>query len=118
MINQLEIPMYLEDAIPEISHDLESRRNCSAYDVMNTLTAFTCQSIDEHNYNVVRRCFQAADKLYSKGNTMVKNAVENVFVYSFSKMFNAYPAEKKQLFAIIPITLYTLYIAQVYRKGC
>ena len=110
--------MYLEDAIPEISSDLVLSRKRNAYDMMNTLTAFTCQNINEHNYNVVKRCFQMADKLYSKGNTMVKNAVENVFVYSFSKMLNTYPAEKKQLFAIIPITLYSLYIAQVYQKGC
>ena len=118
MINQLEIPMYLEDAIPEISVSLTLNKKDNAYDAMNTLCVFTCKNIDQRNYRVVKRCFKVADKLYSKGNTIVKNAVQNVFVYSFTKMFQSYPAEKKELMAILPISLYSLYITQLYHSGC
>jgi hypothetical protein len=117
MINQLEIPMYLEDAIQEFSHDLVLNSKANAYGAMNTLTTFTSENIETHNYNVVKRCFLLADKLYSKGNGVVKNAVEIVFVFSFTRMFNNFPAERKQLLAMLPVTLYSVYITQVCHCG-
>lgn len=118
MINQLEIPMYLEEALPELAIDMDENKKNNPYDLMNTLMAFTCKNINGHNFKIVKRCFQLADKLYNKGNMAVKNAVQNVFVYSFTTMFERYPAEKKQLLAILPITLYSLYIAQIHHIGC
>ena len=118
MINQLEIPIYIEEALPEIHTDLVLNNKGNAYDVMNTLMAFTFKNIKAHNYTVVKRCFKIADKLYNRGNTIVKNAVQNVFVYSFTKMFQNYPAEKQELLAILPMTLYSLYITQVHHSGC
>ena len=67
---------------------------------------------------LVKRCFMLADKLYNKGNATVQNAVQNVFVYSFTNMLHAYPAEKKQLLSLIPVTLYSLYMGQVCHNGC
>lgn len=118
MINQLEIPLYLEKALPEISEDLLSQKKNTAYDLINTLNTFTDKNIEAHNYQVVKRCFQVADKLYNRGNSVVQNAIQNVFVYSFTKMFQSHPAEKKELLAMIPITLYSLYITQIYHPGC
>lgn len=118
MINQLEIPAYLEEAVPEISSDLKINNTGNAYDVMNMLMVFTFNNIKAHNYKVVKRCFKIADKLYNRGNTIVKNAVQNVFVYSFTKMFERYPAEKQELLALLPMTLYSLYIRQVCHSGC
>jgi predicted SnoaL-like aldol condensation-catalyzing enzyme len=118
MINQLEIPMYLEEAIPEISNELNEGKKYNAFVLMNSLVLFTYKNIKAHNYKTVKKCFKVADKLYSKGNGMVKNAVQNVFVYSFTRMFQSHPAEKEKLLAIIPMTLYSLYIAQVCHKGC
>lgn len=118
MINQTEIPMYLEEAFPEIAGNLSVNNKNNVYEVMDTLTSFTCNNIRSHHFSTVKRCFQIAEKLYEKGNTVVKNAVQNVFVYSFTKMFHTYSAEKPQLLSIIPITLYSLYITQVHHGGC
>ena len=118
MINQLEIPMYLDEALPDMHHDLIVNKEGSPYEIMKMLTDYTSQVIKEHNYKVAKRCFQVADKLYCKGNHNVKNAVQNVFVYSFTRMFQIYSAEKQQLLAMLPITLYTLYITQLNHGGC
>ncbi len=118
MINQLEVPMYLEEALPEICKDLSLNKKTSAYDIVNTLISFTFKNIREHNFKVVKRCFKIADKLYTKGNAVVKGAIENVFVYSFTKMFINYPSEKQKLLSLLPMTLYSLYIAQIHHKGC
>ena len=118
MISQLEIPSYLEEALPDISKELKVNKKGNAYDAMNALIVFTGKNIKAHNYKMVRCCFEIADKLYNKGNTMVKNAVQNVFVYSFTKMFEIYAAEKQQILGMLPATLYALYIAQVHHRGC
>lgn len=116
MINQFEVPMYIEEAIPEITF-VESNKG-NAYDMMDTLIEFTCKNIKDHDYKTVKRCFKIADKLYSRGNTVVKNAVKNVFVYSFTNMFQTYTVEKQQLLALLPITLYSAYMEQVHHSGC
>lgn len=118
MINQLEIPMYIEEALPEMPHELLINKCNTAYDLLDSLTSFTCKNIDDHNYKTVKRAFQIADKLYVKGNGVVKNAVENVFVYSFTRMFNTHPKKRKELLSILPITLYSVYISQVCHNGC
>ena len=110
--------MYLEEAVPEISKEVKLNTAVSAYKLMSELVNFTCNNIGAHNYRVVKRCFQVADKLYNNGNETVKTAVNNVFVYSFTKMFQAYSSEKNRLFALIPISLYSLYIKQVCHNGC
>lgn len=118
MINQIEVPMYLEETLPEISKDLHNIDKADTYRTINALTGFTCEQIQEHNFQAVKKCFAIADKLYSKGNKTVQNAIQNVFVYSFTRIFNNYPADKQVLQAMIPIGLYSLYVVQLYQKGC
>ena len=118
MINQLEVPMFVEDAIPELSAEIAVNKKNNVYSLMTKLVAFTCKNVKEHNFSAVKRSFQIADKLYSKGNENVKNAVQNIFVFSFTRIFQSYPSEKKQLLSLLPVTLYTLYISQVCHKGC
>ena len=118
MINQIEIPIYLEQAIPEISAELPDGKKRNASETMNALIEFMCKNIKAHNFGVVKRCLRLVDKLYTKGNRAVRNAIENVFVFSFTRLFLIYPDEKQQLMAIIPMTLYTLYIEQVCHRGC
>jgi hypothetical protein len=117
MINQLEIPMFLEDAIPEITEDLKVCKKDDAYKLMYTLSDFTHKNIEQHNYNVVKRCFQVADKLYTKGNAIVKNAVENVFVHTFSRILAQNNKEKGIIAGLIPGTLYALYMHQCIKSG-
>jgi hypothetical protein len=118
MISQVEVTMYVEEAIPEIHNNLISSNQGDVYGVLSMLVAFTTQNIKEHNYKIVKRCFWVVDILYSKGNCLVKGAVENIFVYSFTNMLQVHPAEKKQVLSIIPITLFSLYITQVTHRGC
>jgi hypothetical protein len=117
MINQFEVPMYLKEALPEIAQDLKIEADNNAYKQMDMLTAFTRKNIQAHDYKVVKRCFKIADKLYNKGNAVVKNAVQNVFVYSFTNIFQTCSPEKPTVLALLPMSLYTIYITQIH-KGC
>lgn len=110
--------MYLEDALPEFKEELSAEKKQNPYTSMYALLKLTSKKAAEHNYKAVKQCFDIADKLYSKGNSVVKNAVENVYVYSFSTIFQLGLAEKKELLAIIPIGLYTIYVNQLHQSGC
>ena len=118
MINQFEIPMYLENVLPELSKRANVPKKNNAYKLMDELLVYTIKNIKQQNYKVVKQCFKIADKLYCKGNAVVKNAVENVFVYSFTTIFQSCPAQKKKLLAMLPLTLFTVYMSQVYHSGC
>lgn len=118
MINQLEIPMFIEDALPGMQHELIVNGKSDAYGTINQLARYTDQQIKEHNFNTVKKCFAVADKLYYKGNSVVKNAIQNVFVFSVTRMFQNCPAEKARLQGMMPVGLFTLYMGQVYHSGC
>lgn len=117
MINQYEACVYLQEALPEFKSALDVTKNNSPYTAMQTLADITVFEVKQHDFGMVKKCFDIAEKLYLRGNRAVKNAVENVFVYSsFTTMLHC--PEKKQILPIIPITLYTLYVNQLNAGGC
>ena len=119
MINETEVPDLIERQIPDLATDINNtREKVNIYQTMQTLLQFTGRKIQEHNYLSVKQCFAIAEKLYEKGNRSVQNAVENVFVFSFSNLLPADSAEKKKILAIVPITIYSLYIHQLHATGC
>ena len=118
MINQSEVPIYLEEALPCISAELKSYNTvCGIYRSIHVFLDYTVRQIRTHNLRGVKKCFYLADKLYSNGNTTVKNALENVYVYSFSTFPVSTADEKKQLMGLIPGSLYSVYLKQVTHFG-
>lgn len=114
MINQNELPGYMEKALPELSAALCEGNNCSSpYRVMNLLKDYTQSQLREGNLNAVKKSFLLAEKLYNKGNTAIKNAIECVYVYSFSHILFGDDHKKKMVLGIIPVSLYTLYVKQM-----
>lgn len=86
--------------------------------MIHILADFTDRSIMEHNYGVVKRCLCIADKLFERGNNVVKNAVLNVFVFSLTKMLQCCSSDQLLLQSMMPLGLYSQYINQVHHKGC
>jgi hypothetical protein len=118
MINQFEVPMYLEDELPEITKDLKKIKNpANAYQSVHVLLDYTFSKIKEHKLDVVKKCFALAEKLFDKGNQIVRCAVENIFVFSFSNLPVKTSTERKAILGMIPGTLYSLYITQVMHHG-
>ena len=113
MISQKELPEVIERTIPELSGVWEKEKCENAYDVVRQMLKYTIAQVLNHNLNSAKKCLSLADKLYKKGNTAVKNAIENVYVYSFSHAFFYDESRKKELLDIVPLTLYELYKKQV-----
>ena len=58
-------------------------------------------------------------KLYEKGDSLVRNAVENIFIYSFSTlMCNCNIVEWRMVQSFMPSDLYAIFIEQVLKSKC
>ena len=122
MITQYEVPFLLKEAIPQMP--LKGTLQASIfigtdiYCSLNTFSAYTRHAVEEHNFNLAKKCFVLAEKLYRQGDKMVRMLIENIFIYSFSSSMPADRFEKMILKTMIPVTLYAVYMKQVMSTGC
>jgi|ERR1700761_7957662 len=115
MLSQTDLPEYFEKEIPELSSTLHQKKEgCrNAYEAVNHLTDYTRSKINEQNFKAIKKCFAIAEKAYDSGNVIVKNAIENIYVYSFSHFLLKDEAKRRILMGLMPATLFTLYMKQM-----
>jgi hypothetical protein len=118
MLNQYQVPVYIAGKMPEIRNDLSKTvAPVTIYQSIQVLTDYTKRMAIEHNFSMVKKCMALVETIYEKGNTLVKNAVENVFVYSFSSLIGfCNIVEWRIMQSYMPYGLYTLYLQQVLRS--
>lgn len=120
MFTPLEVPALIAGKLPQIKYELprDGGQN-SIYRSIQVLTDYTQRMALEHNFKMVQQCMTLVEKLYDKGNTLVKNAIENVFVFSFSTIMSRCNAvEWRIVQSYMPSDLYTLYVRQVLKSKC
>jgi len=113
MIDQQELPGLVEKALPELSGEFEKTKCRNAYDVMRQLFNYTASQVVKHNLAAAKKCLSLAEQLYHNGNITIKNAIENVFIYSFSREFFFDDKRRKEVIQIVPLSLYEIYKRQV-----
>jgi hypothetical protein len=123
MMNEYEVPAYLQDAIPEMKEALVKTGVLSnLFDPCKSvqcLADFTLRNANEHNVKMLKRCFGAAERLYVRGNEMIKNAVNNVFIYSLSTLFARCEnrTEMIKIQSVMPAYIYSAYVQQILKSG-
>jgi hypothetical protein len=87
----------------------------SIYVSMQNLTDITKKNILKRNYKRVERCFGIADRLLRTGNAQVKNAVENVFVYSIGIWLDGVirKDDRERVMQLLPASLKAEYCHQI-----
>lgn len=118
MMNQFDVPAFIAVKLPQVKQDLRtSGRETTIYQSIQVLTDYTKRMAIEHNFKMVEKCMALVEKIYEKGNTLVKNAVENVFIFSFSSIMTIFNiVEWRIVQSYMPAGLYTLYVQQVLRS--
>lgn len=82
--------------------------------LIQVLTDYTKRMALEHNFKMVGDCMTLMGLLYEKGNRLTRNAIENIFVYSFSTMMcNCNIVEWKVIRSAMPDPLYRIYLDQL-----
>src|ERR1700744_2452508 len=120
MLNQQEVPAFIAGKLPQVKSDLSRNGvNLTAYQSIQVLTDYTKRMALEHNFRMVQKCMALVQHIYEKGNTLVKNAVENIFVFSFSTMLSRCNiVEWRIVQSYMPSDLYSLYVRQVLKSKC
>lgn len=86
---------------------------------MSIFAGYTRNLITTRNYLKVHQCMALANMIYEQGDAIVKNAVSNIYIYSFSLMsLCCNKVEWHIIQSKIPFSLYALYIRQVMQSSC
>lgn len=113
MIDQQELPSFVGKNIPELSVVCKKEKEGEVYNIIRHLFTYTAAQMAKHNLTAAKRCMSLAVELYYKGNTAIKNAIENVYIFSFSHAFFYDENKRKEIMKIVPVSLYELYKKQV-----
>ncbi|MEC3874339.1 DUF7674 family protein [Chryseobacterium salviniae] len=118
--------MNYQDAIAEINLALPSCENAfkeaykanNSFMVISTFTRQIRNLIQDQNQRILKDALQKMNELYDKGDTALKNAIENVFVYALDSMtFSCGSERRKLVFSLLSAGLNTKYLQQVYKTG-
>ena len=104
---------YIEKEMPELSGICSKEKSRNVYDVVRHMLKYTKSQLIKHNLNAAKKCMNLAEGLYHKGNDAIKNAIENVYVYSFSHAFFHDIDQASEAMTIVPPSLYKIYKEQV-----
>src|SRR5579871_6257304 len=113
MMNEFEVPVYVAGRLPELKIT-----GSNIYQTMQALTDHTKRMAIEHDFKAVEKCMSLVERIYDKGTALVRNAVENVFIFAFSSLrMLCNIVEWRIVQSYMPAGLYALYIHQVLRSN-
>lgn len=118
-MNQYEAAHEIVTAIPESDCEISRAMNMkNPFALVRIFTRYIRTLVESHNEVMIRKCLKIMDKIYDRGDTPLKCAVENVFVYSFDSVISTCDhTERRMILGIMPMGLYTVYINQIYKSG-
>jgi hypothetical protein len=118
MIIEKEVSEILQRELPEINTELEKLQNgADIYKTMECFVDFTKQLINKGMYIAVKDCFRLAERMLADGNNTVKNAIENVYVYSLGIVLELSASTSNTLNEIFNGSLRKEYNRQVCASG-
>jgi len=87
MIRESEVKYYITNNVPALAVQLSHiKDNNDVYRAIDCLTCYTKELIREDRLSEIQACFHAAFELLHEGNRLIQLAVENMFIYSVSRL--------------------------------
>jgi predicted metallopeptidase len=118
-MNHTEAVTEIIETIPETKEDFkETYKTNSPFMVISVFTKQIKRLIKENDRKILIKSILKMNKLYGKGDAALKNAIENIFVYSLDSFtFCCEPTYKKMIFSKMSTRLQENYFHQVYKSG-
>lgn len=114
-MNYLQATQEITVAIPEICNDLKPTQIQNSYHIIGFLTDKMKTLIRQNNTNCLFKCMGKMNELYHDGDEMIKNAIENSFIYSLDNCTAFCDQEYRNLiFSHLSPTLQKVYARQIY----
>jgi hypothetical protein len=82
MINEIEMQEIISNEFPEIKNELKLNSSHNIYITIQHFIDFTKDLAKSGDIIEVKNCFRIAEKILSDGSYEVRNAFENIYVYS------------------------------------
>ncbi|MBN8694917.1 MAG: hypothetical protein J0L87_00175 [Bacteroidetes bacterium] len=118
LINETEAVDLLGNEFPTINNDLEKTANATnIYKAMQCFSDFTKQLINKGNFKEVRHCFKVAENMLENGNSTVKNAIENSYLYSIYTLLDLASPVSQKVKSLLTYSLKKEYNKQVCSSG-
>lgn len=110
-----EIVTIIPKAIIEISNT-QTLQNSFA--IIQVFTGHIKRFIEAGNLLMTDKCLRVMEKIHDRGDTLLKTAVENIFVFSLYNITACCNiSERRLIMRKMPIGLYTAYVNQIYKSG-
>ena len=120
MISRYEAAQMIDSELKYKICSLNSKRmglnidtSFDLYRSVNDLTEIAQKAATNHDFILLKQCFALAEKLYAHGERLVKDVLENTFIYSFSRLIPADKIEQCVFKAMIPKSFYSIYLKQM-----
>ncbi len=118
MIKENEILDLLGNELPEINPSLEKTENVNnIYKAMTCFANFTKYLVNKGDFKEVKHCFNVAENMLKNGNSTVKNAIENGYLYSLSSILNYTTPVSLKVKSLLTSLLKEEYKRQVCASG-
>ena len=110
MLPDNTIAAIIGSQIPELTMTLQTLRKPALYKIIHAYTDYTSSMILKENWAEVKKCAAFAGVLYRNGSHVLRNAIENVYVYGLSPLL---PMHRYQEVALLPVSLQTVRVQQL-----
>ncbi|MCS3531846.1 hypothetical protein [Chryseobacterium sp. JUb7] len=117
-MNYLEAVQEISDVVPDIQNELTENKTQNSYYVIQTFTNCIKNMIRQNDRNVLFKSLDKMGKIYKNGDQLLKNAVENTFIYSLDGVMVFCSQEfRKVIFSHLSEDLLKIYAKQIYTHG-
>ncbi len=118
-MNQYEVADEVAMIVPGATPDLcEAMKTKNPFKTIRIFSRYFKTIVDAHNLPVAEKCLRVIGRIYDKGDAVVKNAVETVFIFSLDLITTSCSAaERNQIMSKLPIQVFTAYYRQVYKTA-
>lgn len=114
-MNYLQATQEIAVAIPEICNDLKEKKIQNSYHIIGFLTDKVKTMIRQNDISCLFKCIGKINELYNNGDIMIKNAIENSFVFSLDSSTAFCGKEyRDQIFNHLSPALQKVYARQIY----
>lgn len=118
MITQFQVGGLLRQELPQFNlPQTITKPSLEIYAAMSAFCDYTRHAV-QNDTGLARKCFSLAETFYRNGDSLVRLAVSNIFVYSFSTLLPQDSERRKAVRTLIPASLYSIYLNQVMQPGC
>ena len=118
MIKETEILEVFGNELPEMNYSHEKTEDVNnIYKAMTCFANFTKSLVNKGDFKEVKHCFDIAEKLLKNGNSTVKNAIENGYLYSLSSILDYTTPVSLKVKSLLTDSLKKEYNRQVCSSG-